>query len=160
MKAISVLRLCTAALAAGALSSTNATAETGRAVPIQQRAQGAERVVVASVAHVSSRVHQTEFGDTIIVSDATLKVEEAIKGKHEPVTMTLEGGTVNGITMRVSSLPVLLPGERGVFFLERGKSGEFRPHLRGQGILKLDGADRVKDSSLTLGDVRRMARGQ
>jgi hypothetical protein len=160
MKAISVLRLWTVTLAAAVLASTNVVAETGRPVPIEQRAQGAERIVVASVAHVSSRMHQTEFGDTIIVSDALLSVEETIKGKHGPVTMTLEGGTVNGFTMRVSSLPVLLPGERGVFFLERGKSGEFRPHLRGQGILKLDAANRVKASSLTLADIRRMARGQ
>jgi hypothetical protein len=148
------------ALAAAVLASTNVIAETGQAVPIEQRARGAERIVVASVTHVSSRVHQTEFGDTIIVSDAKLNVEETIKGKHEPVTMTLEGGTVNGMTMRVSSLPVLSPGERGVFFLERGKSGEFRPHLRGQGILKLDGTNRVTGSSLTLGDIRRMARGR
>jgi hypothetical protein len=71
--------------------------------------------------------------------------------------MTFEGGTVDGLSMRVSSLPVLTPGERGVFFLERGKSGELRPHLRGHGILKLDAANRVKGSSLTLDDIRRMA---
>ena len=159
MMSISVPRLWTLTLA-GALASTNVVAETARAVPIEQRAQGAELVVVASVTHVTSRIHKTEFGDTIIVSDAGLHVEEAIKGKHESVTMTLEGGTVNGITMQVSSLPLLTKGERGVFFLERGKDGEFTPHLRGQGILKLDGTNRVKGSSLTLNDVRRMARGR
>ena len=44
-----------------------------------------------------------------------------------------------------------------MFFVTRGKKGEFKPHLRGQGILKLDPQDRVPNSSLTLSDVRRMA---
>ena len=54
----------------------------------------------------------------------------------------------------MSSLPTLARGERAVFFLTPGKQGEFRPHLRGQGILKLDRDDRVRGSSLTLDEIR------
>jgi len=98
-----------------------------------------------------------EFGDRLIVSHAKLQIQEALKGSTEPLTLDYEGGTVDGVTLHVSSLPVLRAGERGVFFVTRGKKGEFKPHLRGQGILKLDPQDRVPNSSLTLSDVRRMA---
>jgi hypothetical protein len=128
------------------------------APPIEERARGAARVVVATIGETASRYERNEFGDELIVTYATLSVEEALKGPNAPVTFAFEGGTVKGITMRVSSLPTLEKGERAVFFLEPGKSGEFLPHLRGQGILKLDSANRVPGSSLTLDEIRRLAR--
>ena len=150
-------------------------------VTIEERARGAERVVVATVTDVSSRYERNEFGDELIVSRATLALEEVLKGPTEPATLEYEGGTVDGITLHVSSLPgrargerglffmkrgqpgVLRPpvrGERAIFFMTRGKRGELRPHLRGQGILKLDRSNHVQGSGLTLDDVRRMSRGQ
>ena len=130
----------------------------GPAVPIEERARGANRVVVATVGEMTAQRERNEFGDELIVTYATLSVEEAIKGAADPVPFAIEGGTVDGITMRVSSLPTLNKGERAVFFLEPGKRGEFRSHLRGQGILKLDAANRVPGSSLTLDEIRRLAR--
>jgi hypothetical protein len=128
---------------------------------IEERARGAERVVVATVTGITSKYERNEFGDELIVSHATLAVEEAVKGISETVTtLEYEGGTVNGITLHVSSLPVLNRGERAVFFMTRGKQGQFKPHLRGQGILKLDAKNHVQGSSLTLDDVRRMTRQQ
>jgi len=124
---------------------------------IEERTTGAERVVVAAVESVTADYETNEFGDRLIVSHAKLQIQEAIKGSTEPLTLDYEGGTVDGITLHVSSLPVLRAGERGVFFVTRGRNGEFKPHLRGQGILKLDPQDRVPNSSLTLTDVRRMA---
>ena len=112
----------------------------------------------ATVAETTSRYQENESGDQIIVTSARLAVSEIVKGPGGPATLEIEGGTVDGITMRVSSLPALSRGERAVFFLEPGRSGEFRPHLRGQGILKLDENDRVRGSSLSLDDIRRMAR--
>ena len=127
------------------------------AATIEERTTGAERVVVADVESVTADYQTNEFGDRLIVSHARLRVQEAIKGSAEPLTLDYEGGTVDGVTLHVSSLPVLRPGDRGVFFMTRGRNGEFKPHLRGQGILKLDPQDRVPNSSLTLADVRRMA---
>ena len=125
--------------------------------PIAERARGAARVVVATVAETHARYERNEFGDDLIVTYVQLAIEEAVKGPAGPATMAVEGGTVDGVTMRVSSLPVLVKGDRAVFFLTPGRDGEFRPHLRGQGILKLDGDDRVRGSSLTLGEIRRLA---
>jgi hypothetical protein len=135
-----------------------AAAQEGRPAPIEERAKGAARVVVATVGDTASRYERNEFGDELIVTHTTLSVEEALKGSNEPVAFAIEGGTVDGITMSVSSLPTLKKGERAVFFLEPGKNGEFRPHLRGQGILKLDSGNRVPDSSLTLDEIRRLAK--
>ena len=124
---------------------------------IPERAHGAARVVVATVAETTARYERNEFGDELIVTYARLTIEEVVKGPAGPATLALEGGTVDGITMRVSSLPTLVDGERAVFFLTPGPGGEFRPHLRGQGILKLDSTNTVRGSSLTLDEIRHQA---
>ena len=136
------------------------SAALGQPATIQERAHGAQRVVVASVADTTANYQRNQFGDNLIVTHARLAVEETIKGSGGPVMVALEGGTVNGITLHVSSLPSLSRGERAVFFLTAGANGEFAPYLRGQGILKLDSTNHVKGSSLSLDDVRRMAQGQ
>ena len=146
----------TAALC-GLIGAVPSLAAGGGQVPIPERARGAARVVVATVADTTARYERNEFGDALIVTYAALQVEETVKGPAGPATVAVEGGTVNGITMRVSSLPALAKGERAVFFLTPGRQGEFRPHLRGQGILKLDAQNKVANSSLTLDEIRRLA---
>ena len=42
--------------------------------------------------------------------------------------------------LQVSDLETFTPGDRGVFYLKRGSRGSLVPHLRGQGLLKLDGS--------------------
>jgi hypothetical protein len=157
---MAALALALAASDQGLIAADQQPVPGQQPVPIEERARGAERVVVATVADVSSRYERNEFGDELIVSRATLALEEVLKGTTEPATLVYEGGTVDGITLHVSSLPALARGERAVFFMTRGKQGELRPHLRGQGILKLDRTNHVQGSSLTLDDVRRMSRGQ
>jgi hypothetical protein len=153
-------RLLTSALAIVAALTVSVHGADQRPVTIEDRTVGAERVLLASVDSVTSDYETNEFGDRLIVSHARLKVEEAIKGAPDPITLDYEGGTVDGITLHVSTLPVLQPGERAVFFVTRGARGEFKPHLRGQGILKLDEQNHVPNSSLTLDDIRRMAHSQ
>ena len=131
-----------------------------QSVSIEERARGADRVVVAVVAGTHARYERNEFGDEVIVTHVTLRVEEALKGRDGDITLAVEGGTVDGVTMRVSSLPVVSAGDRGVFFLTPGPNGEFRPHLRGQGILQLDQTNQVRGSSLTLDEVRRLVTRQ
>lgn len=137
-----------------------ATAASGRVASLNERIQGADSVVVATVTDVNANWKQNEHGDFLIVSRVGLQVEETLKGSaNSAVAMDLEGGTVQGITLRVSDLPQLAPGEKAVFFLDKGAAGTRVPHLRGQGILKLDDAGLVKGSSLSVDDIRRSARG-
>ena len=50
-----------------------AAAQEGPAVPIEERARGAARVVVATVGETVSRYERNEFGDELIVTYATCR---------------------------------------------------------------------------------------
>lgn len=128
------------------------------AVPLADRVQGAAAVVVATPTSVAASWRENALGDRLIVSRFQLHVEETLKGApRKDAALDLEGGTLEGVTLRVSSLPTLVPGERAVFFLDAQADGTFTPHLRGQGILKLDDQGFVKGSSLSLDEIRRVA---
>ena len=131
-----------------------------RTPDIAERAQGAATVVVAHAKSVTPRFDTNSFGDKLIISRIELTVEETLKGSGEnTLSMDLEGGSLNGLTLRVSDLPEIHTGDRAVFFLDRGGSNVHQPHLRGLGILKLDKNNRVEDSPLSLDDVRAKTRG-
>lgn len=119
-------------------------------------ARRAERVVVATVTRVEPVFQTNEFGDRLIVSRAHLRVETMLKhdGGPEALVLEVEGGTIGDLTLSVSDLPTLEPGERAVVFARRNSRGEFVPEGRGHGILKLDSSDRVQGRPLTLAAVR------
>jgi hypothetical protein len=121
---------------------------------VTARAQQADTVVVAVVEDVSSRFAVNQFGDRLIVSDVWLRVEDTIKGAPQNlVPIEVEGGTVGDLTLRVSDLPVLRKGDRGVFMLD-ARAGKNRPHARGKGILKLDRSNRVAGTDIRLSDLK------
>jgi len=127
-------------------------------VPLAERARGAERVVVGRVTTVEPMWRTNEFGDRLIVSVVTVAVDETLRGPAQPtVTVEVEGGTIGDLTLHVSDLEPVATGERVVFYLARNARGVFVPHLRGQGLLKLDRSDRVRGSTVTLADIRRTA---
>jgi len=102
----------------------------------------------------------TPQGDRVIVTHTQLQVEETLKGASaQLVALTIEGGTVGDITMRVSDMSPLRKGDRGVFFLDSDQAGGNRPHGRGLGILKLDANNRIAGSDLSLGQVKTLVRG-
>ena len=125
-------------------------------VALAERARGAERVVVGRVTAVSPRWQVNDFGDRLIVSTVRVAVSETLKGEPAPVLdVEVEGGTIGTLTLHVSDQASLSPGERATFFVRRDRRGTFVPHLRGQGVLKLDSANRVPGSALTLEQIRR-----
>jgi hypothetical protein len=126
------------------------------ALPLAERARGAERIVVGRVSSVSPQWQVNDFGDRLIVSTVRIAVEETLKGEAlSGITIEIEGGTIGDLTLHVSDLPTFAPGERAVFYLRRNGRGAFVPHLRGQGLLKLDASNRVNGSTLTLAEIRR-----
>jgi hypothetical protein len=128
----------------------------GQPPPAAARARGAGRVVVAKVAEVQPRFETNRHGDRLIVSELLLDVEETWKGAATPVLQaTVEGGTIGALTLAVSDMPALKPGDRAVFFLDATERGGHVPHDRGFGILKLGAAGRIEGSDQTLGDLRR-----
>ena len=144
------LAICFGGSVAFAAPGTNAT--------LPDRIRGAQLVVVATPTKVDARWQQNAFGDRLIVSRFVVHVEEVLKGNATAdVLLDLEGGTLDGFTLRVSSLPTLQPGERAVFFLDSTAGGAYQPHLRGQGILKLDAQGMVTGTSLSLDEIRRVS---
>ena len=123
---------------------------------IAERTKTSGQIVVATVAAVDPRYGVNEFGDQLILSHVELQVDETLKGNAaDRLSMELEGGTVGDITLSVSDLPTLRPGERGVFFLSKNRAGRLVPHLRGQSILKLDEREVVRGTTVPLADIRR-----
>jgi hypothetical protein len=136
-----------------------AAAGQDRLLDLSTRATGAERVVLASVSDLRSALEVNSHGDQVIVSHLKLQVQETLKGPAvNTISLAIEGGTVNGLTMRVSDLPTMQVGERAVFFVDSAPSGEFQSHSRGLGILKLDSSNRIVGSSLMLDEVRGIVR--
>jgi hypothetical protein len=120
-------------------------------------ARGAERVVVATVTAVDPVFQTNEYGDRLIVSRTHLRVDaELKKGKalEKSLVMEVEGGTIGDLTLDVSDLPHLSTGERAVVFIARNHRGAIVPHDRGRGILKLDAADRVRGTQMSVASIR------
>jgi hypothetical protein len=129
-------------------------------VPLAERGRGAERVIVGRVSSVTPQWQVNEFGDRLIVSSLRITVEETLKGGAESnVIVDVEGGTLGGLTLHVSDLTTFEAGERAVFYLKRNDRGTFVPHLRGQGLLKLDASNRVRGTGVALAEIRRSLAG-
>ena len=149
------MRLSNFVAALALLAVARAAAAQERPVPLQARARGAERVVVGRVASVDAAWQVNDFGDRLIMSVVRVTVDETLKGQaQQTVDVEVEGGTIGELTLRVSDLTTFRPGERAVFYLARSRRGTLVPYLRGQGLLKLDGANRVAGSSTTLEQIR------
>ena len=150
-----------AALLGLAMSVANvAIAESdGRPASIEARTRGAHKVVVARARRVDAAWRTNIHGDRVIVSRVTLDVEESLKGQS-PASISLEvpGGTIDGVTLRVSGMPAIHAEERGLFFLQEVTPGIHTPHLGGDGILMLDDANVAEGTTLRLQDLRRAVR--
>ena len=137
-----------------------AIAADSRQVDLPTRTRGARKVVVAKAVSVTPAWRTTVHGDRLIVSDVALQVEETLKGTPASVMwVEVEGGTIDGLTLAVSSQTPMKAGDRAVFFLDETSSGLHLPHLKGMGILKIDANDRIQGSSLRLEEVRRQVLG-
>jgi hypothetical protein len=147
------------AVALVCVSASAVHAEVGPPTDIAAHSRGAGKVVVARISDVHSTFATNRFGDQLIVSNAVLEVLETLKGAPQAATMvTVEGGTVGDLTLRVSDMQELKEGERAVFFLDADGLSNV-PHGRGRGILKLDDDDKVTGSNLTLAQVKNAVRG-
>ena len=91
------------AVAACVIASTIVSASNGRIATLDERIGGAQRVVVASARTVDAGWRENTYGDRVIVSRVLLDVEETLKGSAgNAIWMDLEGGTLDGVTLRVS----------------------------------------------------------
>ena len=126
-----IFGLVTALLGVVALSPATIQAQHPD-VPLPERARGAERVVVGRVSSIAPQWRENEFAiaDCSVVRVA---VDETLKGAaSQSMDVEVEGGTIGPLTLRVSDLDALEPGDRAVFYVRRDRRGAFVPHLRGR----------------------------
>ena len=144
---------CAVALSAGVtLQGQRAEA------PPAERARGAEQVVVGRVSVVTPVWRDNDFGDRLITSIVRVTVDETLKGaQRQSIDVEIEGGTIDGLTLRVSDLDTFAAGDRAVFYLKQNRRGALVPHLRGLGLQKIDAGGRIR-GSVTLDQVRRDVR--
>jgi hypothetical protein len=129
-------------------------ADIGAQSTVTDHARSAGRVVVAHVVDVQSRFAKNQFGDQLILSDVVLDVTETLKGPITKVMkVTIEGGTIGDLTLKVSDLPTFKPGDRGLFFLDSA-NGVLVPHDRGRGLLKVSATGLIEGSARSLDEVR------
>jgi hypothetical protein len=82
---------------------------------LSQLVQGAETIVLGTVAHQESAWNATH---TAIYTDVVLQVEETMKGAAgSEVTFRIAGGEVDDIGMRTSTAPTFYRGEEVIVFL-------------------------------------------
>jgi hypothetical protein len=142
------------------LMGATLSASTDSPTEIAAHAKESKKVVVATVTDVQSSFDDNEFGERLIVSTVSYRVDETMKGPRDASgVVTVEGGTVGDLTLSVSDMPRMVKGDRAVLFLNDSPKGGHIPHGRGHGLLKLDSNDRVNGTTLTLDDIRAAVKG-
>jgi hypothetical protein len=143
------------------ISQYSVASQTSRLVTIEERGSKADRVLHARVASAKSEKFTNEYGDQLIVTRYKLDVKESLKGQNgSQLEMMMEGGTFNDLTLSVSDLPTVVPGEELVLFLTQTRDG-LVPTMRGLGVLKIDPATKlIKNSSLDLSMIRQKIKSQ
>jgi hypothetical protein len=92
---------------------------------LKQLSQRADRVVVGTV---ERSVSSWTADHSAIYTEVTVRVDHSVKGAAKPgerVVVQREGGTVNGIGMRVFGAAELAVGEEVVLFLEHRGAASF-----------------------------------
>ena len=149
-------------LTVGAMLAATVTIQSAsrREVPLEERVRGAERIVAGHVMMVRSEFATNEFGDRLIVTRARVVVSEVLKGQvpGSTVEVNIEGGTVGEVTLLVSDMPEVRPGDRVALLLSQNRLGQTVPHLRGQGVFKLDRNGRDEEQHIALDEIRAAAR--
>jgi hypothetical protein len=105
-------------LAASLLVAAAASATTMIALDLKALSDRADRVVLATVESIESKWTSDH---SAIYTEVTLKVERAYKGDNkvgELLVVRREGGSVDGIAMKVYGAPAFSMGEEVVVFSE------------------------------------------
>jgi len=77
---------------AGCLATATVWASVDSPVDVGAQAKGANKVVVATVTDVQSAFGENDFGDRLILSQVTFRVDETMKGPQAgSVVVTVEG---------------------------------------------------------------------
>ena len=96
-------------------------------------AGGADGIVLGTVTAVESRW----TADRTIETTALIALDATVRGTFpgRALTVTVQGGTVDGVTQVVEDEPVLARGNRGFYLLDRKGPARFGIHGARQGVI-------------------------
>jgi len=99
----------------------------GYAERIDKKAADASHVFIGKVKKVDCTFETNRWGDFLIVSRVSVKVDKALKGTlGSSVDLQVEGGTVGDLTLVVSEIPLFEAGQSKTFYLKKsGTSFEY-----------------------------------
>jgi hypothetical protein len=109
---------------------------------------GADAIIVGTVLDLSSRWNSDH---TRINTSVILSIEESLKSSlsaNGQVTVSVPGGTVDGITEQDSDSPTFALGEKTVVFLKQNSESQFEVYGQFQGKFSVVN-DKVNGQSLT-----------
>lgn len=106
-------------------------------VPFSDLVFESDSVVIGTVRSVESRWNEDQ---TMIRTYASVSVERYVTGEpvDSMITIVVDGGTVDGITLWVSDTPSFHPGMRSGFLLKKEESGMYTPYGQIQGVYALE----------------------
>jgi hypothetical protein len=120
------------------LAPAPAEASVALALTLEQLAERADVIVVATATEEQSRRH---IDGKLIVTDVSLKVDTVLKGDAKPnatLVATVLGGHIDQLAMQVPGEASFEIGRRVIAFLQRAKhSGDLRVVGMAQGVLPL-----------------------
>jgi hypothetical protein len=88
-------------------------------ISLETLAAKSDRIVRGKVRSFSCKASTNEFGDELIYTDVYIGVGEVLKGEKSDLVLTVEGGTVKGVTLTVSDSPEFKAGEEVLVFARR-----------------------------------------
>lgn len=122
---------------------------------LNRNIQNAQTILQGRVTSGRSEFVTRPDGSRTIVTRYMLQVDESLKGTAPASQeLVIDGGTVDGLTLKVSDMPPLAVGEELIVFGNQTAEG-FRPYGRQSGLLRVEQNSRlVRGRSLSVDDVR------
>jgi hypothetical protein len=113
--------------------------------------QGSDRILQGRVLSMSCHAGTNQYGDQLIYTDISIRADQALKGERTNMLLTIEGGTANGITLKVSDVPTFKVGEEVVVFAKKQTAGYFLSFgSQAKYTIKNDG--RIRENGLSYRD--------
>ena len=88
-------------------------------VRLETLVQESDRIVRGKVISLAYRAGTNEYGDELIYTDVSIRVAEALKGDRSDLLLTVEGGTLNRLSLVLSDSPEFQVGEEVLVFAKK-----------------------------------------
>ena len=115
---------------------------------------GSDRIVRGRVVSLNCRRGTNDFGDDLIYTDISIETHETLMGDRSNLLLTIEGGTVNGITLKVSDVPEFHPGDEVLVFTKKEGASNFLS-FGSQSKYSISTSGRIRENGVYYGDFKK-----